>query len=177
MFRFILFTQRQKWLRLFHISIMSRLVKQLILISMARLDGSWEQSCPPFWGGMQPRCRTCTPPQTLEQLDQLAQGSHWPLTGQKAVEKNILLSNTIWCFIFKYTVHMFCVKLLTWACSVEALLPLNVFSLTMMQWVSWRATSLSAHGACPTRGAAGAPGSPWAPSPTALLICGASQCS
>lgn len=154
-----------------------KLFKQLVLISMARLDGSgsWEQSRPPLRGGMQPLCRICTSPQTLEQLDQLTQGSHWPSTGRKAGENNILVSNIIWRSIFNYT-YLFYDKLLTWACSVEALLPLNVLSPTMTQRVSRRAVSLSAHGACPTGGAAGAPGTPGAPSPTALLICGASEC-
>ncbi len=71
--------------------------KQLLLISMARLDGpgSWEQSRPPLRGGMQPLCLTCTPPQSLEQFDQLTHGSHWPSTGGWRREHHILVNEYI----------------------------------------------------------------------------------
>lgn len=54
------------------------------MISIVSLDdpGSCEQSLPPKRGGLQPLCLTCTPPQPLEQLDQLPHGSHSPSTGQ-----------------------------------------------------------------------------------------------
>lgn len=64
---------------------------------------------------------------------------------------------------------------LTRAGGVEALLPLEVLSPTVAQWISWRAGSLPAHGACTTGGAAGAPRTPGAPASTALLISGASE--
>lgn len=67
------------------------------------------------------------------------------------------------------------VQLLTRAGGVEALLPLDVLSLAVVQWVSWRAGPLPAHGARTTGSAAGTPRTPGAPGSTFFFISGTSE--
>lgn len=67
------------------------------------------------------------------------------------------------------------VQVLTRAGGVEALLPLDVLSLAVVQRVSWRAGPLPAHRARTTGSAAGTPWAPGAPGSTLFFISGPSK--